>query len=83
MRITHVLRDHVSWFTLDFLLLSNHFDSTSTTKGVGFHNVHMLIAVSLTFSRKLAEVIWEKVSAGNEVVFLGEEALQTGCIFPH
>jgi hypothetical protein len=59
MGIAHVLRDYVAWFTLDFLLLTNDFNSTTATKGVGLHDVHMLVAIGFTLSSEFAEVIWE------------------------
>jgi hypothetical protein len=83
MRIANILRDNVAGLTFDFLFLSDNFDSATTTKGVGFHNIHVLVAVCFTLGCEFAEVIREEVSAGTEVELLGEEALHSRAILPH
>lgn len=83
MGVADVLRDHVASLAFDFLLLANNFNSTSATKSVWFHNVHVLVPICFTLGGELAEVIREQVGAGTEVELLGEESLHSRAVFPH
>lgn len=59
MRIANILRDNVAWLAFDFLFLTDDFDSATTTKGVGLHNIHMLVSVCFTFGCEFAEIVRE------------------------
>lgn len=72
MRIANILGDDVARLAFNFLFLSDDFNSSTATKGVGLHNIHVFVAVGFTLSREFAEVIWEQVGAGTESKLLRE-----------
>jgi hypothetical protein len=59
MWVRNILRDYIARLPLDFLFLPNNFNSSTATKSVGLHNIHVFIAVCFTFLSELAEVIRE------------------------